>query len=55
MSEISVLMAVYNGERYLGQAIESILGQSFSDFEFLDRGRCQHGWHFLDVEGIFPG
>lgn len=35
MSEISVLMAVYNGERYLGQAIESILRQSFGDFEFV--------------------
>lgn len=35
MPEITVLMAVYNGERYLGQAVESILGQSYSDFEFL--------------------
>lgn len=28
-------MAVYNGERYLSEAIESILGQSFTDFEFI--------------------
>ena len=35
MPEITVLMAVYNGERYLGEAIESILGQSFGDFEYL--------------------
>lgn len=35
MPEITVLMAVYNGERYLREVIESILGQSFGDFEFL--------------------
>ena len=32
---VSVLMGVYNGERYLAQAIDSILGQSFTDFEFI--------------------
>lgn len=32
---ISVAMSVYNGERFLGQAIESVLGQTFGDFEFL--------------------
>lgn len=35
MSKVTVLMAVYNGERYLREAIESILGQTFQDFEFL--------------------
>lgn len=33
--EISVLMSVYNGEAFLAQALESILGQSFSDFELV--------------------
>jgi glycosyltransferase involved in cell wall biosynthesis len=33
--EVSVLMAVHNGERYLDRAIESILRQSFTDFEFI--------------------
>ena len=28
-------MSVYNGEVYLGAAIESILGQTFTDFEFI--------------------
>ncbi|HEY1171930.1 MAG TPA: glycosyltransferase [Verrucomicrobiae bacterium] len=28
-------MSVYNGERYLASAIDSILGQTFRDFEFL--------------------
>lgn len=32
---VSVLMPVYNGERYLREAIDSILAQSFSDFEFV--------------------
>ena len=35
MPEITVLMPVYNGEKYLRPAIESILNQTFSDFEFL--------------------
>lgn len=32
---ISVLMPVYNGEKFLREAIESILQQTFTDFEFL--------------------
>ncbi|MBN1392854.1 MAG: glycosyltransferase [Sedimentisphaerales bacterium] len=33
--EISVVMSVYNGERYLHGAVDSILNQSFKDFEFI--------------------
>ena len=33
--KVSVLMAVYNGERYLRQSVESILNQTYSDFEFI--------------------
>ncbi len=33
--KISVLMSVYNGESFLAQSIESILGQSVTDFEFI--------------------
>jgi glycosyltransferase involved in cell wall biosynthesis len=32
---VSVLMAVYNSERYLAQAIESILNQTLSEFELI--------------------
>lgn len=32
---VTVLMPVYNGEKYLREAIESILAQTFTDFEFL--------------------
>jgi glycosyltransferase involved in cell wall biosynthesis len=31
----SVLMGVYNAERFVGQAVESILTQTFADFEFI--------------------
>lgn len=33
--KVSVLMAVHNGEAFLDEAIDSILEQSFSDFEFI--------------------
>ncbi|UCH96417.1 MAG: glycosyltransferase [Candidatus Aminicenantes bacterium] len=33
--EITVLMSVYNGEKFLEEAIESILNQSLENFEFL--------------------
>jgi glycosyltransferase involved in cell wall biosynthesis len=32
---ITVLMPVYNGEKYIREAIDSILNQTFTDFEFL--------------------
>lgn len=32
---ISILLATYNGEKYLSFAIESVLNQSFKDFELL--------------------
>ena len=32
---VTVLMPVFNGARYLREAIESILNQTFTDFEFL--------------------
>lgn len=35
MHEISIVMSVYNAERYITAAIDSVLNQSFSDFEFI--------------------
>ncbi len=32
---ISVIMSAYNAETFVGRAIESILGQSYEDFEFI--------------------
>jgi glycosyltransferase involved in cell wall biosynthesis len=33
--KVSVVMAAYNAERYIGKAIESILNQTYTDFEFI--------------------
>lgn len=33
--KISVVMSVYDGEKYLREAIDSILNQTFTDFEFI--------------------
>jgi len=42
--EISVIMAVYNGQKFLNESIESILSQTFQDFEFIiiDDGSTDH-------------
>jgi glycosyltransferase involved in cell wall biosynthesis len=37
---ISIGLPVYNGERTIGKAIESILSQSFSDFELIVSDNC---------------
>ena len=43
---ISVLLPVYNSEKYISLAIESILNQSFTDFEFIIIDDCSSdtGW-----------
>ena len=33
--KVSVVMSVYNGEKYLREAVDSILNQTFRDFEFI--------------------
>jgi glycosyltransferase involved in cell wall biosynthesis len=38
--KISVIMPVYNTEKYLPESIESILNQSFKDFEFIIIDDC---------------
>lgn len=40
MPAISVIMSVYNDEKYLRYAIDSILNQTFSDFEFIICDDC---------------
>lgn len=35
MPKVSIIMGVYNGEKYLGRAIDSILAQTYNDFEFI--------------------
>lgn len=40
MPEISVVLPVYNGQRYLERAIKSITGQQFKDFELIIVNDC---------------
>lgn len=35
MTMVSILMSVYNGERFVRQAVESLLAQTYRDFELL--------------------
>lgn len=35
MSEVSIIMSVYNGEAYMRQAVESLLAQTYREFELL--------------------
>lgn len=40
MEEIDILMATYNGERYLREQIDSILNQTYSKFRLLISDDC---------------
>lgn len=49
MSSISVLMSVYNGELFLREAMDSLLAQTFKDFELLvcDDGSTDRTYEIL--------
>ena len=38
--EISVIMSVYNGETYLKEAIESVINQTFKNWELVIINDC---------------
>jgi glycosyltransferase involved in cell wall biosynthesis len=46
----SVVMTVYNGEKYLREAVDSILNQTFEDFEFIivDDASTDETWKILN-------
>lgn len=48
---VSVVMPVYNAGRYVGEAIESVLSQTFTDFEFLalDDGSTDNSLSLLEA------
>jgi glycosyltransferase involved in cell wall biosynthesis len=47
--KVSVVTSVYNGEKYLAEAIESVLCQTFTDFEFIlvDDGSQDRTWGII--------
>lgn len=49
MPKVSVLMTNYNTDRYIWEAIESILQQTFTDFELiiLDDGSTDNSWNTI--------
>lgn len=49
MPKVSVVMSVYNGERLVKEAVDSILNQTFTDFEFIiiDDGSADHSSEIL--------
>jgi len=49
MPMVSVVMSVYNGGKYLNNAIDSILEQSYSDFEFIiiNDGSTDSSWDVI--------
>ena len=51
MSEISIIVPVYNVEQYLENCIESILNQTFKDFELIlvDDGSTDNSGKICDI------
>ena len=35
MCKLSIIVPVYNGEKYINQTVDSILAQTFKDFELI--------------------
>ena len=48
--KISVIMSVLNGAKYMKKGIDSILNQTFKDFEFIicDDGSTDETWSILE-------
>jgi len=58
MSTVSVIMATYNGEKYVGEQIDSILASTYQDFELYiydDGSKDNTMTVLLKYESEFPG
>lgn len=51
---VSVIMPVYNTEKYVSYAIESILSQTYDDFEFIiiDDGSTDDSWNIIQEYAV---
>ncbi len=41
METVNIMMATYNGEKYLSEQLDSILSQSFQNFKSISVMTCQ--------------
>jgi glycosyltransferase involved in cell wall biosynthesis len=50
MAKVSVIIPVYNTEKYISRCVDSVLGQTFTDFELIavDDGSSDHSPELLD-------
>jgi len=50
MPKISIILPVYNGEKHLRESLDSVLGQSYRDFELIvwDDGSSDHSREIID-------
>lgn len=50
MVKISVVMSVYNDEKYVGESIKSVLNQTLKDFEFIivNDGSTDNSWKIIN-------
>ena len=55
MVKVSVIVPVYNVEMYVNKCIESILAQTFQDFELIlvDDGSTDHSRESTKMSGLY--
>ena len=51
MPKVSIVLPSYNGERFIRASIDSILGQTYQDWELIIVNDCSSD-HTLQIAGI---